>query len=210
MPRVCIGGRWPTGPRNDAELLERCRCFSADLHKIDPLFSEIAPTGSKNGFRNMLRQPLVASITEEEWDAAMEDGWAKSFLDITFWNRRTSENEFCGFSIHANDDLERNVIVVNRLPEALNNMQQERAVLAAMVTSFGLATGFVYTSYWSDDEISARYWLLWLRQGEPWPMPSPVENFNPAQGPYSSEEAWLGGTLYIWSQFEPWRYRVDG
>lgn len=223
---VHIGCLWPGYETSFENLARKCVAFANRLGQIHPLFYEFSPIGAKSGYSNMLKQPLISNIDDAGWRSMFEKSLAggAQLVGATFWNRRPSKHESLLFTVTV-VFCEKGVIpaglngkivlgslvrlasgvAVNDLPPALSQADHLTAILQATVEVFGGRRADLYT-YWQNDAIRARYWRLWLHEEQPWPS-NPGDRFKLEQGKHSLEESWLGGTLYTWPEYEPWRYR---
>lgn len=154
----------------------------------------------------MLKQPLVWDLDEAGWRMMLGAPEHVHFVSITYWNRQLADNGGCAYTIHANNTSSMgNGVVVNNLPEPLNEAAYLKAMLKAEIEVFGADLGEVWTSWpghAEDPIVLFWHWLWWVREGQAWPPDHP--RFNQAQGNPSSAEPWLGGTLYTWPEYEPW------
>jgi hypothetical protein len=207
MSNLHVSGLWAPGRTNYSSLADQSVDFARRLRAVHPLFSEISPTGERSGYHEMLKQPLVRDIGPDGWEEIFRASQATyGFVDVSYWNRRSADGESCFYTIHANDDVLSNGIVVNKVPQPLNNPDNLKATLKAQIEVFGVELGEVFTlwpGHVEDPIVLSWHWLLWLREGQPWPG-GPESRFKDTQGPHTIAEPWLGGTLYTWPEYEPW------
>jgi hypothetical protein len=214
---VNIGSIWEGAATSFSGLAEQCVTFARRLQQIHPLFAEFSPMGDKSSYTDLLKQPLVWDVDESGWRTMFERSLMGGLVMADFWNRRTSESERAKYTVTVRynpdgkmtaKDLNRlgNGLSLNDLPAPLSSEQHLTAILRATIETFGSKRADNYT-YRRNDVIRARYWRLWLNEGQPWPN-VPDDRFKAEQGLPSIEESWLGGTLYTWPEYEPWRYRT--
>jgi hypothetical protein len=180
--------------------------FARRLQQIDPIFAEIALTGAQfdlSGFDNWLRQPLVWDLTPDQWRELVP---SPHITTIYCWNRRLPDNGRCKFEIYVNNTIRGNGVTMSYLPPDVNNPQALTSLLSALVESFGADQVDIFSAWdMRLHPVWARHWRIWVREGRSLPD-APDNRFKKEQGPYFSAEPWLGGTLYTWPEYEPWRY----
>jgi hypothetical protein len=202
---VLINGRRACHNQSPEQLADQCIAFARRLSTVHELYREISMIDG-DGEAAMRRQPLV-------WDARLklvkkiEASLTRNkiFARALFWNRQMPHAGYNTYCIHGCDtSYVVNTIVLDELPVQLHAPDTLRAILQAVVEELGADDAVCY-SRWQGDPIWARHWLLWLKDGMPWPTGSD-NRFQDAQGPHSQCENWLGGKLYIWPEYEPWKY----
>jgi hypothetical protein len=188
------------------EIAAQVVAFARRLQQIDPIFAEIALTGAQfdlDGFDSWMRQPLVWDLARDQWRELAPGPYPTT---IYCWNRRLPDNGGCKFEIYVNDMRAGNGVTMNDVPSEVNNPQALTGILSALIESFGAAQADVLSAWDMQlHPVWARHWRVWMREGRSLPD-DPDNRFKKEQGHYSSAEPWLGGTLYTWPEYEPWRY----
>lgn len=208
--KVNLNCAWGPAKTDGETLVRQITDLMQRLRSIHSLFNEISNTGKKNGFSSMLDQPVVWSLTPSDWHSLLEENrGADDVVRVSFWNRRSLSSEFVQVTVHANDVVVGNGVTLNGLPGLLNNDASITAIMRAFIEVFQPVQTLAYT-FWQDEEVWARCWKVWMAEHAPLGQ-NPYSQFSssqfsPAQGPQSDAEPWLGGTLYTWPEYEPWRY----
>ncbi|MFT3727110.1 MAG: hypothetical protein QM759_04735 [Terricaulis sp.] len=206
MTRLNINCFWGPALTEDEALATQVSDFARRLSGIHPLLGEIAITGAKDGFANMMGQPLISSLQLSDWGNLLSESRdARGVVVLNLWNRRSSPSEFISCTIHANDNAIGNGVSLNGLPEPLNNAESIQAIMHASIDVFRPRQAMAYT-YWQDEKLWARCWTVWTPQHVSI-LADPETQFFPEQGPHRTIEPWLGGLLYTWPEYAPWTYR---
>jgi hypothetical protein len=206
MTNVDVGCLWLSNVMGADALAAQVVGFARRLQQIDPIFAEIALSGTQfdlDGLDNWMRQPLVWDLTRDQWRELVPNPGRTS---IYCWNRRLPGKGGCLINIRINGPIRGNGVSMNSIPLEVNNPQALTGVLAALIESFGADQAHVLSAWDMElHPIWARHWRFWVRKGLSLPD-DPDNRFKKEQGPYFSAEPWLGGTLYTWPEYEPWRY----
>lgn len=200
---VCL---WRSNVLGADEIAGQVVAFARRLQQINPIFAEVALTGTQFGLggrKNWIRQPLVWDLTHGQWRELVPRPQPTS---IYCWNRRVPGNGGCLFNINFLGTILGNGVAMNDVPAEVNNPQALTRLLSAMIETFGADQADVFSAWDMQlHPVWARHWRVWVREGQSLPD-APENRFKKEQGPHSIAEPWLGGTLYTWPEYEPWRY----
>jgi hypothetical protein len=202
---------WDAGISPLSHNIDMTLRFHKAIRDLHPLLAEMAPKGNKSGYTAMLKTPSIHDMDETQWHKLFRqngdyfpDGRVDAYgVHIEFWNRNATEDDTIIFNARYNA-ADLNAMGFN-FPAAITAPEVPMAILKAEIEGFGAHKGQIYSPRHSEP-LDTPIWLLWIKDGVPWEVA--IENYrlDPAQGPHTSAEPWLGGTLYTWPDYEPWRF----
>jgi hypothetical protein len=206
-----ISCAWNAGVSPLSHNIDMTLRFHKAIRDLHPLLAEMSPKGNKSGYAAMLKNPSIHDMDQTQWHKLFRqngDYFPDGRVDyqgnyIAFWNRNTAEDDSIIFTIRY-DSIDLNGMGFG-FPGAIKDPQIPMAILKAEIESFDAHKGQIYSSR-RDEPLNTPIWQLWIKKGVAWEVAINRYRLDPAQGPYSSAEPWLGGTLYTWPEYEPWRF----
>lgn len=184
------------------------------LRMIDPLFDTIS-WNCGGSYKKMYAEPLIDEMTDADWQRLFDraQSYDGDILDDNlgirgeFWNRRKRHKDDGAIKINFRvNALGGGGVGLIEFPERFVDEPTLKAMFAAQIESFDPPFGDVSLWRFTGAPLDPTFdWLFWLRDGEDMP-PRNRLRFDHSQLPLPDGEPWLGGTLYTWPEYEPWRF----
>jgi hypothetical protein len=192
------------------EQVERILAYATGIRTLHPLLSDFSWKGNEGGYTNMLLNPNIWDMTEEQRYGMFDFEEDSDFFLFEFWNRRSKDSEdlihWLSFNKIVDCIQTESYMATDDIPTPLVTDDLLIRWLEIAITTFDADVAEIATierkTAPNDDEVYLPLWRIWLKVGS---SPHQAYYLLPSQAqPYTDEQPWLGGTLYTWPEFAPW------